>query len=126
MRVAQHRQDARQAVVGTVGVAQADVQQRIERLDAIGRPIAHGDHRMVALLEDVAQPDTQHRAHAGAFPVPMRLDMRVDQIPDAHLGDDTEQQRQAIDLLGGNGQVWWCHAARVTHPCRNLAPQMRE
>jgi hypothetical protein len=56
----------------------------------------------------------------------MRLDLVVDQIAYPHLDEDAEQQRQAIDLLSGDRQLWWCYAARVAHPRRNLAPQMRE
>ncbi len=112
-RVAEQRQDDGQTVVGAVGVAQRNIQQRIDRLDAICGPVAYRHHAMVALLEDVAQPDAQHRAHARPFPVAMRRHMRVDQVPNAHIHDQAEQQRQAIDLLVGDGECRWCHAARI-------------
>jgi hypothetical protein len=91
--------------------------------ETLGSPITHADHGMVALLENVAQPNTQHGAHAGPFPVAMRVDMGVDQVANAHIVDDAEQQRQAIDLLGGNGQFWLCHTVRVTHPARTWHPK---
>jgi len=43
----------------------------------------------------------------------MRCHLRVDQIPNAHIGDDAEQQWQAIDLLVGDGEGWWCHALSI-------------
>jgi len=78
----------------------------IDRLDAISSPVAHRHQTMVALLEDVAQPVAQQRAHARPFPVAMRRHMRVDQIPHTQIDDNAKQQWQAIDLLVRDGQCW--------------------
>ncbi len=125
-RVAKHGQERGQAVVGTIGVPQRDRQQGVDGLDAIGGPVAHRHQAMVALLEDMAQPDAQHGAHAGAVPVAMRPHMRVDHVPNAHIDNDAEQQRQAVDLLVGDREGWWCHAARIPQHGPNLASQIRE
>jgi len=126
VRVAEQGQDDRQPVVATVGVAQRDAQQGVEGLGAVLSPIAHGHQAVVALLKDVAQPDAQNRAHTGALPVPVWRDVGVDQIAQAYVDHEAEQQGQAIDLFTGDGQGWWCHTAKVPRPCPNLASQMPE
>ncbi len=125
-RIAEQCQADSHAVIGAIGIPQRDVQQCVERLDTIRSPFTHRHQAMVAFLQDVAQPNAQDSAHTCAFPVTMRWHMRIDQIPNAHIGDDTEQQRQAIDLLVRDSECWCGHAARIPQHHPNLASQIRE
>ncbi len=92
-----------QAVVGAVGIAQCDAQQGIDRAGALSGPVAQGDQPVIALLQDVAQPDAEQGTTTGAVPVAVRRYVGIEQLWNAHIGDDAKQQRQAIDLLSGNG-----------------------
>jgi hypothetical protein len=54
---------------------------------------------MVALGQEVAEPEAHHGADTGTLPRPVGCDMRIDHVSDAHLLDDTKEQGYIVDLF---------------------------
>ena len=104
---AQHAQDIGEAILGAIGVAQRGLKQRIEGHGARRHPIAYRDQAMVALGQDVAQPDAHHGADTGALPGAVGCDMSIDQVADTHLLDDAKQEWDAVDLFSVEADRGW-------------------
>lgn len=97
--VSQHAQDVGEAIIGALGVAQLDIKLCIEGHSALRHPVAQGDQAMVALGQDVAQPEAYHGADTRALPGAVGCDMSIDQLSDTHLLNDAMQEGDTVDLF---------------------------
>ena len=102
--VSQHGQDIGEAVIGTIGVAQGDVQEGIDGLGAVSDPVADHDEAMVTFEQEMAEPDRDGGADRDTLPMAMWRDVLINQLADAHVLHDADEQRQAVDLFIGNGE----------------------
>jgi len=98
-RIAQHRQDIAQTIVGAIGVTQGQSQQGVEGLGAFRHPVAHRYEALLTLGQDVAEPDADQGADTGTLPGPLGCDMGVNHVADAHLLDDTKEEGHTVDLF---------------------------
>lgn len=80
---------------------------------------------MVALGQDVAEPDADQGTDTGTLPGPVGRDVGVNHVADAHLFDDPKEQGHTIDLFipeRKSGVGWFyigcCDKAHRT--CGNL------
>jgi hypothetical protein len=73
---------------------------------------------MIALGQDVAEPETDEGADTGTLPGPVRRDMGIDQVADAHLLDDPQEEGHTVNLFIGKRKrggrllhIRWCGKA---------------
>ena len=79
------REDIGEAIIRAIGVTQGEIEQGVEGLGALRYPVPHGHQAMVALGQDVTEPDADDGANTGALPPPVRCDMGSKQGAHAHV-----------------------------------------
>ena len=97
--IAQHGQDIGEAIIGAIGATQAAIEQGGEGRGALRHPVPHGHQAMVALGQEVAEPNAHHGADTGALPGPMGCNMGINDVTDVHLLDDAEKEGHIVDLF---------------------------
>ncbi len=106
---AKHGEDIGQAVVGAISRAQFYAQQGFDGMGTGSSPVTNGNETMGAFAEDVGQPDSDERAHAGPLPMAVRTHMGVNQRANAQVLDQPKQEGDAVDLFigqGGRVTIW--------------------
>ena len=87
-------------------------------------PISDGELAVIALGEDMGQPNCGDPAPTKALLQPMAGQMAVQQIRQVDLFHQFDQQDEIVNRFGGDGQVRGIHPPRVSK--NSLARRLRE